>query len=77
MRKCIADSLHKNANTLFVPHLTIGQGLSDAEHADVLGRLRMKDFYYEQPIDRFHLLYQLENGTWTVHETFRLGKGNN
>ncbi|MEB8647234.1 hypothetical protein P4G62_25705, partial [Bacillus cereus] len=57
--------------------LTIGQGLSDAEHADVLGRLRMKDFYYEQPIDRFHLLYQLENGTWTVHETFRLGKGNN
>ena len=58
----------------FVPHLTIGQGLSDAEHADVLGRLRMKDFYYEQPIDRFHLLYQLENGTWTVHETFRLGK---
>ena len=26
----------------------------------------MKDFYYEQPIDRFHLLYQLENGTWTV-----------
>ena len=28
----------------FVPHLTIGQGLSDAEHADVLGRLRMKDF---------------------------------
>ncbi len=43
----------------FVPHLTIGQGLSDAEHADVLGRLRMKDFYYEQPIDRFHLLYQI------------------
>ena len=59
----------------FVPHLTIGQGLSDAEHADVLGRLRMKDFYYEQPIDRFHLLYQLENGTWTVHETFRLERG--
>ncbi|HDX9577763.1 TPA: YjcG family protein [Bacillus pseudomycoides] len=58
----------------FVPHLTIGQQLSDAEHADVLGRLKMKDFYYEQPIDRFHLLYQLENDTWTVHETFHLGK---
>ena len=53
----------------FVPHLTIGQGLSDAEHADVLGRLRMKDFYYEQPIDRFHLLYQLEmeHGLYTKH----------
>ena len=75
------EEMHKGFFTqereyAFIPHLTIGQNLSDAEHADVLGRLRMKDFYYEQPIDRFHLLYQLDNETWTVHETFHLGKGN-
>ncbi|GGE71470.1 YjcG family protein [Priestia taiwanensis] len=58
----------------FVPHLTIGQNLSDAEHADVLGRLKMLDYHYEQVIDRFHLLYQLEDGFWTVYETFHLGK---
>lgn len=58
----------------FVPHITIGQKMSDAEHADVLGHLKMMDFQYEQPIDRFHLLYQLDNGAWTVYETFHLGK---
>jgi 2'-5' RNA ligase len=58
----------------FVPHLTIGQYLSDAEHADVLGRLRMIDYQYEEVIDRFHLLYELEDGSWTVYETFHLGK---
>ncbi|ABS21277.1 YjcG family protein [Bacillus cytotoxicus] len=74
------EEMHKGFLTqereyAFVPHLTIAQKLSDAEHADILGRLRMKDFYYEQTIDRFHLLYQLENETWNVHETFHLGKG--
>ncbi|WP_242142358.1 MULTISPECIES: YjcG family protein [unclassified Bacillus cereus group] len=73
------EEMHKGFLTqereyAFVPHLTIAQKLSDAEHADILGRLRMKDFYYEQTIDRFHLLYQLENETWNVHETFHLGK---
>ncbi|UOY92184.1 YjcG family protein [Ectobacillus sp. JY-23] len=58
----------------FVPHITIGQQLSDDELADVLGRLKMIDFQYEQTIDRFHLLYQLEDGPWTVYETFHLGK---
>lgn len=58
----------------FVPHITIGQNLSDDEHSDVLGRLKMTDFKHEETVDRFHLLYQLENGSWTVHETFLLGK---
>jgi 2'-5' RNA ligase len=58
----------------FVPHITIGQKMSDAEHADVLGRLKMIDFSYEQTVDRFHLLYQLDDGTWTVYETFHLGE---
>jgi 2'-5' RNA ligase len=59
----------------FVPHLTMGQKLSDEEHSDVLERLRMIDIEHEETIDRFQLLYQLENGSWTVYETFRFGKG--
>ncbi|OEH91586.1 YjcG family protein [Bacillus solimangrovi] len=57
----------------FVPHITIGQKLSDQEHSDVLGRMNMMNINHEEMIDRFHLLYQLENGSWTVHETFQLG----
>lgn len=58
----------------FVPHITIGQDLSDDEHSDVYGSLRMINMEHEETVDRFHLLYQLENGQWTVYETFRLGK---
>ncbi|MGA9287366.1 MAG: hypothetical protein WBV93_03360, partial [Anaerobacillus sp.] len=58
----------------FVPHITIAQDLSDDEHSDVYGSLQMKDVNHEEMIDRFQLLYQLENGMWTVHETFHLGK---
>lgn len=59
----------------FVPHVTVGQNLSDDEHSDVLGQLKMQEVSHEEIIDRFHLLYQLENGSWTVYETFLLGKG--
>lgn len=58
----------------FVPHITIGQNLSNDEHSDVYGSLRMQPINHEEVVDRFHLLYQLENGSWTVYETFRLGK---
>ncbi|MCM3571204.1 YjcG family protein [Neobacillus mesonae] len=58
----------------FVPHITIGQKLSNDEHSDVYGALRMTKVDHEETIDRFHLLYQLENGSWTVYETFHLGK---
>lgn len=58
----------------FVPHITLGQKLSDDEHSDVLGTLSMTKVDHEEIVDRFHLLYQLENGSWTVYETFRLGK---
>jgi 2'-5' RNA ligase len=58
----------------FVPHITIGQNLSDDEHSDVYGSLRMNKVGLEETADRIHLLYQLENGSWTVYETFRLGK---
>ncbi|MGD6855193.1 YjcG family protein [Bacillus infantis] len=78
------DALHTEINQIFpggenqeyafVPHITVGQKLSDDEHSDVFGSLRMERVNYEETIDRFHLLYQLENGSWTVYETFRFGK---
>ncbi len=63
-----------NREFSFVPHITIGQNLSDDEHSDVLGTLKMTNIHHEEMVDRFHLLYQLEDGMWTVYETFRFGK---
>jgi 2'-5' RNA ligase len=68
------DFIEQNQEYAFVPHITIGQQLSNDEHSDVYGSLRMTKLDHEETIDRFHLLYQLENGAWTVYETFRLGK---
>jgi 2'-5' RNA ligase len=77
------NSLHSRINQefteqtqeyAFVPHITIGQQLSNDEHSDVFGSLRMTKINHEESIDRIHLLYQLDNGSWTVFETFRLGK---
>ncbi|GAB6932713.1 2'-5' RNA ligase family protein [Calditerricola satsumensis] len=58
----------------FIPHLTIGQDLTDEELLDVYGRLRMTELNLVSPIDRFHLLYRLDDGTWTVYQTFLFGK---
>lgn len=57
----------------FIPHVTLGQQLSNDEHLDLYSSLRMRSFSHEESTDRFHLLYELENGSWTVFETFRLG----
>lgn len=62
-----------NPEYVFVPHITIGRDLPNAEYADVYGQLRMQHVHFEETVDRFHLLYQLENGSWTVYETFHLG----
>ncbi|MCK1996374.1 YjcG family protein [Psychrobacillus psychrodurans] len=56
----------------FVPHITIAQKLSASEHDDILPQLKMIGAEFEEEIDRLHLLYQLEDGSWTVYETFRL-----
>lgn len=75
LQKTINDKISADTpEYAFVPHITIGQQLSNDEHSDVYGSLRMNQFNYEETVDRFHLLYQLENGSWTVYETFRLGK---
>lgn len=57
---------------VFVPHITIGQQLSASEHDDILSQLRMTGVDEEETIDRIHLLYQLEDGSWTTYETFKL-----
>ena len=75
----LVDEMHdgkfpKEMEHAFVPHITIAQGLSDGEYSDVRGTLEMKNVEFEDIVDRFQLLYQLENGSWTVYETFVFGK---
>jgi 2'-5' RNA ligase len=57
---------------VFVPHITIAQKLSDSEHDDIFGQLRMIGVNVEEEINRIHLLYQLEDGSWTTYDTFKL-----
>lgn len=73
----IHEDLHSDfyggpAKYSFVPHITVAQKLSDSEHADIFGQLKMVGIDHEETIDRFHILYQLEDGSWTVYDTFRL-----
>ncbi|MBG0916572.1 YjcG family protein [Exiguobacterium sp. SRB7LM] len=55
----------------FLPHITIGQDLTDAELFDVLERMRMEQVHFEETITRMAVMYELENETWNVYETFR------
>ncbi|EPE61033.1 UPF0477 protein yjcG [Exiguobacterium sp. S17] len=55
----------------FLPHITIGQDLTDAELFDVLERMRMEQVHFEETINRMAVMYELENETWNVYETFR------
>lgn len=74
-------SLHKDLNYnffgdepafQFVPHITIAQNLTSSQHDDIIDQLKMIGVNHTEIVDRLHLLYQLENGSWTVYETFRL-----
>ncbi|MCZ2258970.1 YjcG family protein [Sporosarcina sp. G11-34] len=79
------ENLHKDLNYdffgskpeyQFVPHITIAQKLSSGEHDDIIGQLKMIGVNHSEMIDRLHLVYQLEDGSWTVYETFRLEGSN-
>ncbi|PAV29343.1 hypothetical protein CIL05_12275 [Virgibacillus profundi] len=63
-----------NREFSFVPHITVAQKLLEDEYSDVFGSMKMKNFQVEDKIDRFQLLYQLDNGAWTVFESFVFGK---
>ncbi len=58
----------------YVPHMTVAQDLVEDEYSDVFGSMKMKKIQFEEQVDRFQLLYQLDNGSWTVYETFVFGK---
>lgn len=58
----------------FVPHITIAQDLKDDEYSDVYSTLQLKHVALEDTIDRFQLCYQLDDGSWTVYETFVFGQ---
>ncbi len=60
------------AHSIFIPHVTIAQKLPQSEHADIVGQLKMTDISHQETIDRVQLLYQLDNESWTVYETFLL-----
>ena len=66
------DALGTDKDYAFVPHITIAQKMTSGEHDDIYGQLKMQGVDHEETIDRLHLLYQLEDGSWTVYETFRL-----
>lgn len=73
LQKDVQDALQIGApKHVFVPHITIAQKLSASEHDDVFSQLRMIGVDEKETIDRIHLLYQLEDGSWTVYETFKL-----
>ncbi len=58
----------------FVPHITIAQNLLEDEYSDIYGSIRMKEVTFKDTVDRFQLCYQLENGSWTVYDTFVFGQ---
>lgn len=72
IHNALVDTLQHKQKHVFTPHITIGQDLSDAEHDDIIGQLRMVGVDAKEMIDRIHLMYQLENGSWSTYDTFRL-----
>lgn len=57
---------------VFAPHITIAQKMTASEHDDIFSQLRMVGVDETDVIDRIHLLYQLEDGSWTTYETYKL-----
>jgi 2'-5' RNA ligase len=67
---CGGDLAEKSRLEHFNPHLTIAQQLGDDELHDVLASLKKQELDLTSRIDRIHLLYQTDNQSWTVHQTF-------
>ncbi|CDQ40620.1 MULTISPECIES: YjcG family protein [Virgibacillus] len=73
-KKMHSGTFSENQEYAFVPHITIAQKLSHDEYSDIFGSMKMKDIQIEDTVDRFQLMYQLDNGSWTVHDSFVFGK---
>lgn len=73
----IHDDLYREINIgkpkhVFIPHITIARDLTETEHDDIYPQLRMIGINEKEEIDRIHLIYQLEDGSWTTYETYKL-----
>lgn len=64
----------KEREHAFIPHITIAKDLVEQEYSDVYSSLQLKSFKFTDVIDRFHLSYKLDNGSWIVYETFVFGE---
>lgn len=73
-KKIVEHGEKKEETYAYVPHMTIGRDLSDDELRDVTGQLSMAKIDISSEIDRFHLIYEQENGNWSVYKTFYLNK---
>lgn len=71
-QKIVGGFFQKPEMFAFVPHLTIGRDLSDDVLKDVTSQLGMVQFDLTSDVDRFHLITQQEDGTWSVYQTFHL-----
>lgn len=72
--KLHAGKFPKEQEHAFIPHITIAKDLVEQEYFDVYSSLKLKSFKFEDFIDRFHLSYKLDNGSWTIYETFVFGE---
>jgi 2'-5' RNA ligase len=70
----VLDNCEEARRFRFNPHLTVGQEMGNDELHDVLSSVRTIPVDFTFKVDRIHLLYQTENGAWTAHQTFILGK---
>jgi 2'-5' RNA ligase len=56
----------------YIPHITIGQKMTDDELQDVYSSLRMKRFDYRFQAGQIHLLCQGDDMVWKEHRVFPL-----
>jgi len=57
---------------VFNPHLTIGQEMNSDELHDVLASLKKTPVDFRCTVDKLHLLYQTDNGSWKSYRSFAL-----
>ncbi|MFC5450134.1 2'-5' RNA ligase family protein [Paenibacillus aestuarii] len=69
---CSCDLEECSKPYTYNPHLTIGQQLGSDELHDILASLKTTPVDFRTRVDRIHLLYQTDNGAWTVYQTFLL-----
>lgn len=72
--KLHSGKFSKEQDHAFIPHITIAKDLVEQEYSDVYSSLTLKSFQFKDTIDRFHLSYKLDNGSWIVYETFVFGE---